>query len=78
MTSEIKNVDDWLSQATDEERFNFLKERLEEAQVKIAEQAAQIAKLKENRNFLNNLIQTHKHDQAGNALLPAQLINFTD
>lgn len=73
-----KNVEEWIANASEEERFTFLKERLEETQGKIAELEAKVSILKENRNLMYQVLITHKHDNNGNPLIPAGFVTFND
>ena len=71
-----ENLEEWLAQATDDERFNFLKERLERMQKDILELKSNMANIRENLNSFLNFFKTHKHDENGNAVLPAAFIKI--
>lgn len=75
--AEIKNIEDWFAQATDDERLTYLKDRLVEAQAQILEQAHQIKLLKGDRKLLHQLLLNHQHD-GDKILIPGGFVKFMD
>lgn len=71
-----KNMGEWIEQASEEERFQFLKERLEAAQVEIGKLQNIIKTQAENHKNLVNLFKSHTHDKTGNTVLPAGFMNI--
>lgn len=76
--AEPKSFEEWLEVAPVEEIAKGLYDRVGVLQKEVESLKQEIQHLKENRNFLLTLLQSHTHNSQGGTVFPSTLVNFND